>query len=83
MLDRVPADGASTARRCAATTRSRWSRRSATGLALGVAAAIGSQVEGGPPWLHLVLRDLSWMGLFWNLANLLPVLPLDGGAKPC
>jgi Zn-dependent protease len=35
-----------------------------------------------PAPFHLILFALSqliWLNLYWNLVNLLPVLPLDGG----
>jgi len=31
------------------------------------------------PNLSFALRVLAWINLFWNLLNLLPVIPMDGG----
>jgi Zn-dependent protease len=53
------------------------------GVALGLAAWVAQVLTGldeqaGP--LGVVLRDLVWVNLGWGLFNLLPMLPLDGGA---
>ncbi|HMV65844.1 MAG TPA: site-2 protease family protein, partial [Myxococcota bacterium] len=50
----------------------------AFGLALGAAAWAAPDV--GPWWIAALRADLAWLGLFWSLVNLLPVLPLDGGS---
>jgi stage IV sporulation protein FB len=35
--------------------------------------------SGGPDLLRFTLGSLVWINLWWNLLNLLPVVPLDGG----
>ncbi len=42
------------------------------------AAAPGTSVPGSPITEQLV-RDMVWVNILWGLANLVPVLPLDGG----
>lgn len=54
----------------------------AAGFVLGTAALIGWLLLRGvglPPLASYVLWALMWINLGWGLANLLPVLPLDGG----
>src|SRR5690242_19529328 len=54
----------------------------AAGFVLGTAALIGWLLLRGiglPPLATYVLWALMWINLGWGLANLLPVLPLDGG----
>lgn len=31
------------------------------------------------PLIHLAVSDFVWILVAWNLVNLLPILPLDGG----
>lgn len=53
----------------------------AAGLALGLAAyAVQRGVDLGPWWLARGVDDLVWFGIFWTAVNLVPALPLDGGA---
>lgn len=50
-------------------------------IALGM-AALGLQRAGvgqDHELTRVLLRDLVWVNLLWGLANLVPVLPLDGG----
>jgi len=39
---------------------------------------IDSNLKSTPPYSE-VMRFLCWMNLFWNIINLIPIMPLDGG----
>jgi len=45
----------------------------------GIALAVGPRVFGSTPIGAVVYRDLVWVNLSWGIANLVPMLPLDGG----
>lgn len=52
----------------------------AAGLGLALLSA-GAYWSSAHPswWLDVLLWDLAWTSLLWNLVNLLPIRPLDGG----
>jgi Zn-dependent protease len=50
-------------------------------IALGLGAWILQRqgVGTGSPITEQLVRDMVWVNILWGLANLVPVLPLDGG----
>ncbi len=41
---------------------------------------LGNSLASLPPVAAVIIADIVWVNLYWSLANLLPVLPLDGGS---
>ena len=39
---------------------------------------IDTNLKSTPPWSEM-MKFLCWMNLFWNIINLIPIIPLDGG----
>lgn len=48
-------------------------------LLFGVALVLGDRTFGASPMGVLVYEDIKFVNLWWGLANLTPMLPLDGG----
>jgi Zn-dependent protease len=49
-------------------------------IALGTACfLVRERIAPGNARLHAVLDDLVWVNVYWGFANLVPILPLDGG----
>jgi tetratricopeptide (TPR) repeat protein len=51
-----------------------------TGIIIGLSALwVESAVSVSSPVFAVIIGDIVWVNLYWSLANLAPVLPLDGG----